>query len=158
MKPKTLFLRLVVLVATMMSALGANAAEAYACYTSSNSTLTFYYDNQRRFRSGTTYDLNTGSNNPVWDTNGTSGNVTKVVFDSSFAGATPTSTYSWFYNMVNLQSITGLSYLNTSEVTNMDWMFGYCYKLTTLDLSSFNTSKVTTMEGLLYECLKLQTI
>ena len=158
MKPKTLFLRLVVLVATMMSALGANAAEAYACYTSSNSTLTFYYDNQRRFRSGTTYDLNTGSNNPVWDTNGTSGNVTKVVFDSSFAGATPTSTYSWFYNMVNLQSITGLSYLNTSEVTNMDWMFGYCYKLTTLDLSSFNTSKVTTMEGLFYECLKLQTI
>ena len=158
MKPTSIIHRLVILLITLMSAIGANAAEAYACYTSGNTTLTFYYDNQRNSRPGTTYDLNTGSNNPVWDTNGTSGNVTKVVFDSSFAGATPTSTYSWFYNMVNLESITGLNYLNTSEVTNMAWMFGYCYKLTTLDLSSFNTSKVTTMEGLFYECLKLQTI
>ena len=35
------------------------APEAYACYTPSNTTLTFYYDNQRSSRAGTTYDLNT---------------------------------------------------------------------------------------------------
>lgn len=40
----------------MMCALGAAAAEAYACYTESNTTLTFYYDNQRSSREGTTYD------------------------------------------------------------------------------------------------------
>ena len=45
MKQKNLLLRLVVLVAAMMCALGAAAAEAYACYTSSHTTLTFYYDN-----------------------------------------------------------------------------------------------------------------
>ena len=49
----------------MMCALGASAAEAYACYTSSNTTLTFYYDNQRSSRTGTTYDLNTGTTVPA---------------------------------------------------------------------------------------------
>ena len=131
--------------------------EAYVCYTPGITTLTFYYDDKRSSRTNT-YSLNTGSNNPDWDSDGNSVNVTKVVFDSKFAGALPTSTYSWCSNMVNLQSITGLSYLNTSEVTNMAWMFCYCYELTSLDLSSFNTSKVTTMEGMFYECLKLQTI
>ena len=41
-----------------------------------------------------------------------------------------------------------MSYLNTSEVTNMGWMFGICTKLTSLDVSNFNTSNVTTMESL----------
>ena len=39
MNPKTILHRLVVLIATMMSAIGANAQEAYACYTSGNTTL-----------------------------------------------------------------------------------------------------------------------
>ena len=59
MNPKTILHRLVVLIATMMCAIGANAQEAYACYTSGNTTLTFYYDNQRSTRSNT-YNLNTG--------------------------------------------------------------------------------------------------
>jgi len=58
----------------MMCALGAAAAEAYANYTSSNRTLTFYYDTYRS--SGTTYDLNTGSNAPDWYTDSTFSNVT----------------------------------------------------------------------------------
>ena len=120
MKKNHLLLRLVVLVTAMMCALGAAAAEAYACYTPSNTTLTFYYDNQRSSRTGTTYDLNTGSNETGWESDSTNASVTKVVFDPSFANARPTTTYSWFYNMRNLQSITGMSYLNTSEVTNMD--------------------------------------
>ena len=59
MKQKNLLFRLVVLVTAMMCALGGAAAEAYACYTSSNTTLTFYYDDLRSSRTGTTYDLNT---------------------------------------------------------------------------------------------------
>ena len=154
MKPTSIIQRLVILLITLMSAIGANADEAYACYTSSNTTLTFYYDNQRNSRPGTTYDLNSGSTDPLW----LSSNVTKVVFNSSFSGARPTSTYSWFYNMTNLQSITGLSYLNTSMVTNMAWMFGYCSSLTSLDLSSFNTAKVTDMDYMFNGCTSLQTI
>ena len=148
MKNKSLLFRLFALVAAMMCALGASAIEAYACYTSSNTTLTFYYDNLRSSRPGTTYDLNTGSQYTDWDTDGTKASVTKVVFDPSFANARPTTTYDWFYGMTNLQSITGMSYLNTSEVTNMSLMFQNCYQLTSLDLSHFNTSKVTDMGGM----------
>ena len=135
-----------------------NAPVAYACYTPSNTTLTFYYDNQRSSRTGTTYDLNTGSNDTGWDTDDTKYNVTKVVFDPSFAGARPTTTCDWFYGMTNLQSITGLSYLNTSEVTNMAWMFGNCTVLTSLDVSHFNTSKVTDMTQMFYYCTGLTNL
>ena len=128
------------------------APEAYACYTPSNTTLTFYYDNQRSSRAGTTYDLNTDANYPDWEIDGTKSNVTKVVFDPSFADARPTTTYDWFYYMENLQSITGISYLNTSEVTNMAFMFTSCRVLTSLDLSHFNTSKVTNMCALFLNC------
>ena len=132
--------------------------EAYACYTPSNTTLTFYYDNQRSSRPGTTYTLNTADNYPGWETDGTNASVTKVVFDPSFAGARPTTTYDWFYKMDNLQSITGMSYLNTSEVTYMAWMFGYCAGLTSLDLSHFNTSKVTNMGEMFYGCSSLTSL
>ena len=135
-----------------------NSYEAYACYTSSNTTLTFYYDNQRSSRPGTTYDLNTGNNHPGWETDGTNANVTKVVFDPSFANARPTTTYSWFCDMGNLQSITGISYLNTSEVTNMVALFANCKKMTNLDLSHFNTSKVTDMTGMFDGCSGLTSL
>ena len=157
MSNKLLF-RLAVLVAAMMCALGASAAEAYVFYTSSDSTLTFYYDSQRSSRTGTTYDLNAGTNDPGWVTAGTNANVSKVVFDTSFAGARPTTTYSWFYNMLNLQSITGLSYLNTSEVTNMAFMFDGCNQLTSIDVSNFNTAKVTRMPGMFFGCSSLTSL
>ena len=132
--------------------------EAYACYTPSNTTLTFYYDSQRSSRTGTTYDLNTGGYYTDWDTDGTKSNVTKVVFDPSFVGARPTTTYDWFYGMVNLQTIVGMNYLNTSEVTNMGLMFSRCQSLTSLDLSGFNTSQVTIMSSMFYKCTNLRTI
>ena len=111
MKQKSLLLRLVVLVTAMMCALGAAAAEAYACYTSSNTTLTFYYDDLRSSRSGSTYDLNTIGYGPGWESDGTNANVAKVVFDPSFADARPTTTCYWFFEMENLQYIQGLRYL-----------------------------------------------
>ena len=155
---KALLFRLAVLVAAMMCALGASAVEAYACYTPSNTTLTFYYDNQRSNRTGTTYDLNEGDNYTEWETDGINGSVTKVVFDPSFADARPTTTFDWFYDMTNLQSITGLNYLNTSEVTDMSWMFNHCNDLTSLDLSNFNTSNVDRMTCMFYGCTNLRTI
>jgi surface protein len=160
MKNKSLLIRLFAVVTAMMCALGASAAEAYACYTPSNTTLTFYYDNYRSSRPGTTYDLNTGDNDPGWLVDPEEGTspVTNVVFDTSFAGARPTTTYSWFYGMENLQSILGMSYLNTSEVTNMGWMFGNCTELTSLDLSHFNTSKVTEMGAMFYCCSSLTSL
>ena len=148
--------RLVVLVAAMMCALGASAAEAYACYTSSNTTLTFYYDNLRSTRPGATFDLNTGDDVPGWADY--YNNVTTVVFDSSFANARPTSTHGWFGDMYHLQTITGISHLNTSAVTDMAYMFYYCYSLTSLDLSRFNTSNVKTMSAMFDSCHGMETL
>ncbi len=155
---KALLFRLAVLVAAMMCALGASAAEAYANYQSSNWTLTFYYDNYRSSRTGTSYSLNTGYNDPAWYTDGTNARVTKVVFDPSFAGARPTSTCKWFYCMKDLYDIIGISYLNTSEVTNMAWMFSECRYLDWIDLSSFNTAKVTDMQNMFYRCYILTSL
>ena len=155
---KALLFRLAVLVAAMMCALGAAAAEAYANYQSSNWTLTFYYDNYRSSRTGTSYSLNTGYNDPAWYTDGTNARVTKVVFDPSFAGARPTSTCKWFYCMKDLYDIIGISYLNTSEVTNMAWMFSECRYLDWIDLSSFNTAKVTDMQNMFYRCYILTSL
>ena len=155
---KRLHFKTLALVAALASALGAKAIEAYANYTSSDSTLTFYYDYQRSLRPGTTYDMNTGYNYPDWYSDGTNLNVTKVVFDPSFAGARPTSTIYWFFALFNLQSITGLEYLNTSEVTDMAWMFFYCSNLTSLDFSHFNTSKVNSMYNMLGYCQSLTSL
>ena len=147
---KKLLFRLFVLLAAMMCALGANAAEAYACV--SYDTLTFYYDDQRNSHSTATFDVNAEGYFPGWLQ--MAGVVKYVVFDSSFAAARPTSTRFWFAGM-DLESITGLSYLNTSEVVNMAYMFSSCLNLTSLDLSSFNTSKVTNMEGMFDNCANL---
>ena len=92
MKKKSILLKMVVLVAAMMCALGASAQEAYVCYTSSNSTLTFCYDIYRSSRPGTTYDLNTGEHDAPWRVHIS---VTDVVFEPSFAAARPTTTYNW---------------------------------------------------------------
>ena len=146
---KLLLLKLFALMGAMMCAFGAAAVEAYANYTPSNTTLTFYYDNQRASRSGTTYDLNTGSNDPGWYTDGTYSNVTKVVFNSSFASARPTTTYYWFGDMSKLQSITGTQYFNTSQVTNMCLMFaGAGAMMPNLNANFLNTSNVKTMESM----------
>ena len=158
MKNQSFLFRLVVLVAAMMCALGAAAAEAYACYTPSNTTLTFYYDNLRSSRTGTTYDLNTGNYSPGWYTDGTYSNVSEVKFDPSFADARPTTCHSWFRDMAQLQTIYGLNYMNTSAVTHTVSMFRGCSSLTVLDLSSFSTANVIAMGGMFMGCSNLRTI
>ncbi len=132
--------------------------EAYAVYTESNTTLTFYYDTQRSSR-GTTYGLNSGNSAPGWMENGIYKNVTKVVFDSSFKDARPISTDGWFYKMTKLISISGMKeYLNTSEVTDMNGMFEDCSSLASLDVSGFNTANVTDMAFMFYRCSSLESL
>jgi surface protein len=95
---------------------------------------------------------------PGWETWGVYNNISTVVFEPSFASVLPTSTNYWFNNCSNLTTITGISYLNTSEVTNMGYMFYKCSKLTSLDLSSFNTAKVTDMSNMFSSCSELKTL
>ena len=51
-----------------------------------------------------------------------------------------------------------LSNLNTHNVTDMTIMFEGCKKLINLDLSNFNTSKVTAMNGMFVDCAALRTV
>ena len=154
-----MLLKMFALVACLLCTMGAEAAEAYACFTSSNYTLTFYCDNLRSARTGTTYDLNTGNNEPGWvrDCVG----FIYVVFDSSFANARPTSTSYWFSEGLGLvSSITGMKeYLNTSQVTTMQGMFCLCsFFMESLDLSGFNTDNVTNMYAMFYGCRNLRSL
>ncbi len=133
-------------------------ATAYAIL--DNGTLSFYYDSSKKLRSGKAYDIAasyTSSNLPGWAADSLS--IKKVVFNTSFAKFSPTSTAFWFggyYN--NLATITGLNFLNTANVTNMNNMFSKCKSLRTLDLSTFVTSKVTNMSAMFYNCSALESL
>lgn len=152
---KILFLLLCILAGAQT----VNAQEAYAVYTDNNTTLTFYYDTQRSSRTGTTYSLNWGANDPKWVQDGTNAKVTRVVFDSSFKNARPESTCDWFSNMSNLTSIIGMKeYLNTSETIWLSHMFGGCKSLTSIDLSQFNTSKAKYMVSMFGNCSALTSL
>ena len=107
---RKILLRLFALVACLLCTMSAVAQEAYACYTSSNTTLTFYYDNLRSSRTGTTFDIPSGGSYPSWviGTSSVNNYVTTVLFDASFAVARPTSTEMWFSDMYNLTTITGI--------------------------------------------------
>ncbi len=129
--------------------------EPYAVLSTDGTTLTFYYD-PNRGNYTTTFDLNTGNATPGWYNNRTS--VTSVVFDSSFADARPTSCYYWFSGMTSLQSIRGIEYLKTDNVTNMSGMFLLCSELKVLDLSGFNTENVTRMGSMFSNCSSLESL
>ncbi len=130
----------------------------YAYFDTGTSTLNFVYDDQYFSRSGVTvYFLNNLGSEPDWHSDGTSYSVTDVVFDPSFASALPTSTHSWLREMP-LNSLTGLEYLNTTQVTDMGAMFYNNTGITELDLSNFNASNVTDMSYMLYGCSGLTTL
>ena len=153
MKQKILILWLMLLA----GASGLRAAEAYAFLSSDNKTLTFYYDNNRSSRTGgTTYGMNTSNYTPGWYSK--AGTITNVVFNSSFAYARPECCHRWFASMTNLTSITNLSYLNTSQVTDMSNMFASCSSLESIDLSNFNTANVTNMNYMFASCSKLKSL
>ena len=145
---------LLALVLQLLPLSKAAAQEAYAVYTATNTTLTFYYDNSRVSRPGTLYDLNSGpTSTPQWYTDNTYKSVTTVRFDFSFADARPTTTSAWFYGMSALTTIIGIDkYLNTSEVESMFHMFSGCRSLKSIELSNFDTSKVTMPNSMFYGC------
>ena len=118
-------------------------------------TLTFFLASKETLGENE-YELNSGKNLPGWMKH-TFG-ITKVVFDTSFANARPTSCYKWFYWCEKLNQVEGIKNLNTKEVTDMADMFYECRDLSSLDVSGFNTEKVTDMSGMFYECISLKLL
>ena len=99
------------------------------------------------------YELNSGKNQPKWYTY--NNNISRVVFEASFANARPTSCYAWFQGFENLKQIEGIENLNTANVTDMSYMFKNCSNLAKLDVAHFNTAKVTTMNSMFTRCSNL---
>ena len=83
--------------------------------------------------------------------------IYEIVFTEAFSQVRPTNLERWFAN-TNVHGITGLSNLNTSEVTSMAKLFYGCYQIEALDLSSFNTAKVTDMNGMFWGCNNLTSL
>ena len=84
--------------------------------------------------------------------------IKHIVINESFKTFTPTTLNGFFAGLAQLETITGLEYLNTANVTDMSLLFDHCQKLTSLDLSNFNTAKVTNMNRMFSNCSNLKTI
>ena len=141
---------------------------AYAEYDKATKTLTFKCGLSKPAGA---YDLNVGNNTPEWRKEkepeynnddffvpGGKIDISKVVFDASFANARPTSCYEWFDMCNSLTEIEGIENLNTEKVTNMGSMFSGCYDLTTLDVSNFNTQNVEDMSDMFVSCIYLKSL
>ena len=84
--------------------------------------------------------------------------IKHIVINESFKTFTPTTLSRFFAFLAELETITGLEYLNTANVTDMSLLFDHCQKLTSLDLSNFNTAKVTNMNRMFSNCSNLKAI
>ena len=84
--------------------------------------------------------------------------IKNIIFDESFKTYAPTSLKDFFIDCTNLETISGLEYLNTANVTDMNHMFYGCSALKSLDLTHFNTAKVTDMSYMFYKCTALTSL
>lgn len=156
-KTFTLFTRVVMVMTLLLSASMMWAEnQAWVGYDASSQTLTFHYDEKKASATGvTTFNLPT-KENPEWSTYASQ--IEKVVFESSFAEARPTTCANWFNNMNKVTEIQGLGYLHTDAATSLKSMFLGCTSLTSVDLTGFVTTNVKTMSGMFQYCRALKQI
>lgn len=152
--------RLVVIMAFLFAGGGAFAAVGpYVVFDSDAKTMTFKYGEQPTIDDVKCFTLNSKTYVPNWsDKDELKKNVTTVVFDKSFASASPTTCKSWFNGFSQLTEIKGIKNLNTSNVSNMSNMFAGCSNLKSVDLTYMNLQKVEDMSYMFYYCLALNTV
>lgn len=78
--------------------------------------------------------------------------ATSVIIEESFKNYAVPTCEKMFYEFDNLKSITGLEYLNTTNVKSMRQMFCYCKALTSLDITHLKTNTVTDMFSMFNTC------
>ena len=138
---------------------------AQAIWSEDNATLTFYYGPKvsGRFRGMDVTQAWSGSSvesspNPAPWLNACSSVAKTVVFDPTFASVKPVRLTTWFKNFTALTAISGMEYLNTSEVTTVTSLFHGCSSLTTVDLSHFKLDKCSTLGYMFYGCRNLTSV
>lgn len=153
--------RLVVIMAFLFAgAIGAFAAVGpYVVFDSDAKTMTFKYGEQPLIDNKQCFTLNSKTYVPNWsDKNDIKKNVTTVVFDKSFAAASPTTCRSWFNGFLQLTEIKGIKNLNTSNVSDMAYMFAGCSKLKSVDLTYMYSPYVKDMSYMFCNCSSLKTV
>ena len=152
-----MLLMLLLLPAGMVAQTSASSSKYIATYDSDTETLTFEKYEGESLPSESEW-VEDGKS--VLDMFGSSylRDIKHIVINESFKTFTPTTLSLFFAALSELETITGLEYLNTANVTDMSSLFDHCQKLTSLDLSNFNTAKVTNMNRMFSGCSNLKTI
>ena len=145
------------------------APEAYAVLSGDNTTLTFYYDDQKVARNGMDIgpfaylEHGFGESQRPW--HDVRESITDVVFDSSMANDTTLiSTGWWFYGCTNLKRTSGWQYLPTANIVDMWGMFENCSSLSSNpveggpDFSAFNTASLKRTCYLFHGCTSMTSI
>ncbi len=152
-----MLLMLLLLPAGMVAQKAASSSKYIATYESSTQTLTFKKNVGETLPKNSAWVEDKMTVATIINNLG-NGTIKHIVFDKSFSTYTPTTLYGFFGSRTELETITGLEYLNTAKVTNMRYMFYSCSSLTSLDVTHFNTAKVTDMGYMFYNCSSLTTI
>ena len=152
-----MLLMLLLLPAGMVAQKAASSSKYIATYESSTQTLTFKKNVGKTLPKNSAW-VNDRQRVATIKNKLGNGTIVHIVFDKSFSTYTPTSLYCFFENLTKLETITGLEYLNTENVTNMGRMFYDCSKLTSLDVSKFNTANVTNMSYMFTGCSALLSL
>ena len=152
-----MLLMLLLLPAGMVAQKAASSSKYIATYESSTQTVTFKKNVGETLPKNSAWVEDKMTVATIIN-NLANGNIKHIVFDKSFSTYTPTTLYSFFGRLTRLETITGLEYLNTANVTNMSAMFFNCSSLTSLDVTHFNTTKVTNMSAMFFNCSSLTTI
>ena len=152
-----MLLMLLLLPAGMVAQKAASSSKYIATYESSTQTLTFKKNVGETLPKNSAWVEDKMTVATIINNLG-NGTIKHIVFDKSFSTYTPTTLYGFFGSRTELETITGLEYLNTAKVTNMRYMFDSCSSLTSLDVTHFNTAKVTDMGYMFYNCSSLTTI
>ena len=153
-----MLLMLLLLPARMAAHTEASSSKYIATYDSDTETLTFEK-----------YEGESLPSNSAWVKDGTlvfelnkdylgRQDIKHIILDESFKTFTPTSLKFFFALLFSLETIQGLEYLNTTNVTDMSGMFNHCARLTSLDVTHFNTEKVTNMSQMFNDCPRLASL
>ena len=153
-----ILLMLLFLPARMVAQKAASSSKYIATFDSDTETLTFEkYEGESLPSDSESEWVEDGKS--VFEMFGSSlRDIKHIVINESFKTFIPTTLSSFFAALSELETITGLEYLNTANVTDMSSLFDHCQKLTSLDLSNFNTAKVTNMNRMFSNCSNLKTI
>ena len=154
-----ILLMLLFLPARMVAQKAASSSKYIATFDSDTETLTFEkYEGESLPSDSESEWVEDGKS--VFEMFGSSylRDIKHIVINESFKTFTPTTLSSFFASLAELETITGLEYLNTANVTDMSLLFDHCQKLTSLDVTHFNTAKVTNMYRMFSNCSNLKAI